>query len=64
MAERVMLFGLQVSIFLRYVDDARTVLMGVHVVVTDDHGVGVTPVQVFHSTDHYEDSEDNLVKNK
>ena len=47
-----MLFGLQVSIFLRYVDDARTVLMGVQVVVTDDHGVGVTPVQVFQQLSH------------
>ena len=47
-----MLFGLQVSIFLRYVDDARTVLMGVQVVVTDDHGAGVTPVQVFQQLSH------------
>ena len=47
-----MLFGLQVSIFLRYVNDARTVLMGVQVVVTDDHGVGVTPVQVFQQLSH------------
>jgi len=47
-----MLFGLQISILFRYVDDARTVLMGVQVVVTDDHGVGVTPVQVFQQLSH------------
>jgi hypothetical protein len=47
-----MLFGLQVSIFLRYVDDARTVLVGVQVVVTDYHGAGVTLVQVLQQLSH------------
>ena len=47
-----MLFGLQISIFLSYINDARTVLMGVQVVVTDDHSVGVTPVQVFQQLSH------------
>ena len=47
-----MLFGLQISIFLSYVDDARTVLMGVQVVVTDYHSLGVTPVQVFQQLSH------------
>jgi hypothetical protein len=72
-----MLFGLQISIFLSYINDARTVLdirsslltlgkiqtglvllslnrslMGVQVVVTDDYGAGVTPVQVFQQLSH------------
>ena len=46
------LLRLHVSIFLRYVDDARTVLVGVQVVVTDDYGAGVTPVQVFQQLLH------------
>ena len=47
-----MLFGLQVSIFLRYVNDARTILVGGQIVVTDYHGAGVTPVQVFQQLSH------------
>jgi hypothetical protein len=34
-------------IFVSYVDDARTRLVGVQVVVTDDDGAGVTLVQLF-----------------
>jgi hypothetical protein len=42
-----MLFGLQISIFLSYINDARTCLVGVQVVVSDDDGAGVTLVQLF-----------------
>ena len=42
---------LQVSIFVRYIE-AGTVLTGVQVVVADDEGAGVTPVQLFEQLSH------------
>ena len=41
------LLRLQIFVFVSYIDDARTVLVGVQVVVTDYQGAGVTPVQIF-----------------
>jgi hypothetical protein len=46
---RVSFFSLrlQVFVFMSYIFDARTVLVGGQVVVTDYHGAGVTLVQFF-----------------
>ena len=42
---------LQVSIFVRYIE-AGTVLTGIQVVMADDEGAGVTPVQLFEQLSH------------
>ena len=41
------LFRLQIPIFFSYVNDARTILVGIQVVMPDYHGAGVAPVQLF-----------------
>ena len=48
----VPLLRLQVFIFSCDILDARTRLRGVEVVVTDDAGMGVAPVQVFKEPSH------------
>ena len=45
------LLGLQVFIFV-YCIETRAILSVIQVVVTDDHGAGVTPVQVFQQLSH------------
>ena len=47
----IILLRLQVFIFV-YRIETRAVLVGVQVVVTDNHGAGVTPVQVFQQLSH------------
>ena len=47
----IILLRLQVFIFV-YCIETRAVLVGGQVVVTDDHGAGVTPVQVFQQLSH------------
>ena len=47
----IILLRLQVFIFV-YCIETRAVLVGVQVVVTDDHGAGVRPVQVFQQLSH------------
>ena len=46
------LFRLQIPIFFSYVNDARTILMGVQVVVPYYHGAGVALVQLFEQPAH------------
>ena len=46
------LFRLQIPIFFSYVNDARTILVGVQVVVPDDDGAGVALVQLFQQLAH------------
>ena len=41
------LFRLQIPIFFSYVNDARTILVGIQVVMPDYHGAGVALVQFF-----------------
>ena len=46
------LFRLQIPIFFSYVNDARTILVGVQVVMPDYHGAGVAHVQFFEQLAH------------
>ena len=39
------LFRLQIPIFFSYVNDARTILIGIQVVMPDYHGAGVARMQ-------------------
>ena len=47
----IILLRLQVFIFV-YCIETRAILSVIQVVVTDDHGAGVTPVQVFQQLSH------------
>ena len=47
----IILLRLQIFIFV-YCIETRAILSVIQVVVTDDHGVGVTPVQVFQQLSH------------
>ena len=46
------LFRLQIPIFFSYVNDARTILVRVQVVMPDYHGAGVALVQLFEQLAH------------